>query len=132
MELCHYDLEDTIGSMAKGQGKVKLWTICEGLGQILRAVERVVAARVVHRNIKPNNIFIDMWGRFRMGDFGLARGLHMKQGEIATCYEGTNEFFAPEAASGLRSGSDLSKIDLFSVGVVLFQMITGKTPLGKP
>jgi len=92
--------------------------ICEGLSKAHRA-------GVIHRDIKPSNIVIDTERRARLVDFGLAS---VKGGEGLTrvgSTMGTVGYMSPEQVKG----KDVDKrTDLFAVGVVLYEMITGKKP----
>jgi eukaryotic-like serine/threonine-protein kinase len=85
----------------------------------------------VHRDIKPGNILIDSSGRVKVADFGLAR---MAVTDISTTLTargwavGTPHYIAPEQARG--HGLEDQRADIYSVGVMLYQMLTGKLPRG--
>ena len=83
---------------------------------------------IVHRDIKPHNIMIDDTGRPLVTDFGLAKNLVQDQtltlaGELI----GTPGYMAPEQAEGGAQNCD-ERTDIYSIGVVLFQLLTGKLP----
>lgn len=92
---------------------------------VLAGLEAVHAAGIIHRDIKPQNILIDGDGRAKIADFGIARAASdtgiTHTGQAA----GTAAYMAPEQASGGRI-SDAS--DLCAVGVVLFELVTGRLP----
>ncbi len=95
--------------------------ICDGLGA---AHDK----KVVHRDIKPSNIVIDAYGRPKILDFGLAAiqgGEHLtKTGSTL----GTMQYMSPEQVQGKETDH---RSDLFSLGVVLYELITGRTPFAR-
>ncbi|MBX2796020.1 MAG: serine/threonine protein kinase [Myxococcales bacterium] len=80
---------------------------------------------LVHRDIKPDNLMITPAGRVKVLDFGLAAVSHQHQGNTA----GTPIYMAPEQARGLAVDH---RSDLFAVGLVLFELITGEAVYGVP
>ncbi len=93
--------------------------------EIGRALSAAHAQRLVHRDVKPQNVLIDGEGRAKVTDFGIARSLEA-QGLTATGRVlGTTDYVSPEQALG-QEVSEQS--DLYSLGVVLFEMLTGEVP----
>jgi serine/threonine protein kinase/formylglycine-generating enzyme required for sulfatase activity len=86
---------------------------------------------IIHRDIKPSNIMLDRKGRVKVADFGLAKALNVDTPSFssATTTVGTPEFIAPEAhiAGTLVD----QRADIYAVGVMLYQMLTGQIPRGK-
>ncbi|MEP7287043.1 MAG: serine/threonine-protein kinase [Chloroflexota bacterium] len=82
---------------------------------------------IVHRDIKPGNVLLDSQGNPYMGDFGLARQLKFTSTMELSQPAGTIPYASSEQISG-RIGTPQS--DMFSLGVMLFEMLTGKLPLG--
>lgn len=80
---------------------------------------------VVHRDLKPSNIIIDREGHARIMDFGIARSLESKGITGAGMIIGTPEYMSPEQAEGQEVDQ---RSDIYSLGVMLFEMLTGRVP----
>ncbi|WP_440695678.1 Stk1 family PASTA domain-containing Ser/Thr kinase [Clavibacter nebraskensis] len=95
--------------------------------QVLTALEYSHRAGVVHRDIKPGNIMVTPTGQVKVMDFGIARAVSDTSATIAqtTAILGTARYFSPEQAKG---ESVDARTDLYSAGVVLFEMLTGQAP----
>ncbi len=83
---------------------------------------------VVHRDLKPTNILIDQSGRVVLTDFGIARG-HDDELSLTTGVIGTPHYMAPEQVSG---GVIDARADIYAMGLVLYEMITGGRAAGTP
>ena len=94
---------------------------------VLTALEYSHRAGVVHRDIKPGNIMITKSGQVKVMDFGIARAISDSATTVAqtTAFLGTAAYFSPEQAKG---ESVDARTDLYSTGVVLFEMLTGRPP----
>jgi hypothetical protein len=99
--------------------------------QLLDGLTAVHALGIVHRDLKPGNVLFDAAGRAVLTDFGLARPNSDTPLTSANAVLGTPAYMAPEQACG-----QLDQIgpatDLYSLGVVLYQMVTGKLPFEGP
>ncbi len=94
---------------------------------ILTALEYSHRAGVVHRDIKPGNVMVTHGGQVKVMDFGIARAISDSSATVAqtTAILGTAQYFSPEQA---RGESVDARTDLYSTGVVLFEMLTGQPP----
>ncbi len=95
--------------------------------RILSALRHAHEAGVVHRDIKPQNILVDRQGYIKVSDFGIARmvGANTSDIEKKQGIMGSVHYFSPEQAKG---GTATFASDLYSVGCVLYEMLTGKVP----
>jgi serine/threonine protein kinase len=94
---------------------------------ILTALEYSHRAGVVHRDIKPGNIMLTNSGQVKVMDFGIARAISDSSATVAqtTAILGTAQYFSPEQA---RGESVDARTDLYSTGIVLFELLTGRAP----
>ena len=137
MELCRTTMREVLDS-----GKpVDVDTVWVWLRQILEGLSHIHGQGITHRDLKPSNIFLDAQGRLRIGDFGLAR-FDVAEATDSSAVQpppaegagssalvvdsdlsgavGTFLYTAPEAARGLPVSS---KVDLFSVGIIAFELL---------
>ncbi len=91
------------------------------------ALEAAHGAGVIHRDITPSNLFLTKTGQVKLLDFGVARNVRepRSEGEIGAAIYGTPEYLAPEQAAGAEADE---RADLYSLGAVLYEMVTGMPP----
>ncbi|MBL9168937.1 MAG: protein kinase [Verrucomicrobiales bacterium] len=119
-----------VARMVQAKGKLPPADALEMLKQVCEAMEYAHQNGIVHRDLKPANLLITRQGRVKIADFGLAKHhdetlLGLTKTNVAI---GTPEFLAPEAWT---PGIQLDRrADLYSIGVTLYQMLTGEVPRG--
>src|SRR5271169_1915212 len=114
------------------EGKLSPREALKIVPQICEALQFAHDAGIVHRDIKPDNILLDKKGRVKIADFGIAKilgtaedpAIPVTQGAI-----GTPHYMAPEQVEKPQTVDH--RADIFSLGVVFYEMLTGELPLGK-
>ena len=93
--------------------------------QICRALEAAHAESVIHRDLKPQNIMLTQDGRVYVMDFGIARSAYLPGMTQTGALIGTPGYMSPEQARGEKL---TGRSDLFSLGVIFYELLTGKSP----
>jgi eukaryotic-like serine/threonine-protein kinase len=94
--------------------------------EVGRALQAAHGERLVHRDVKPQNVLLDPEGRAKVTDFGISRSLDAAEGLTATGRVlGTTDYVSPEQALG---EAVTEQSDVYSLGIVLFEMLTGRVP----
>jgi serine/threonine protein kinase len=93
--------------------------------EIGRALESAHLHRLVHRDVKPQNVLIDSDGRAKVTDFGIARSLEAQGLTAPGRVLGTTDYVSPEQALGQEV---TEQSDIYSLGIVLFEMLSGEAP----
>ncbi|MBO5179210.1 MAG: Stk1 family PASTA domain-containing Ser/Thr kinase [Clostridia bacterium] len=115
----------TLKEVINEDGKLK-WDIATNIAsQIASGLEQAHKNHIVHRDIKPHNIIITKDGVAKVTDFGIAKAVSNSTINAFGTTVGSVHYFSPEHA---RGGYTDEKSDLYSLGVVLYEMVTGKLP----
>ena len=107
-----------------GRGPAPIKVSIDYARQILAAVGFAHKHGIVHRDIKPHNVLVGPEGRLKVTDFGIARSGASQMTEVGSII-GTAQYLSPEQARGAPVDQTS---DLYSVGVVLYEMLTGQVP----
>jgi TonB family protein len=109
-----------------GRGGLDITRSTQILRGVAEALDYAHARGVIHRDVKPSNILLDEAGHVCVSDFGLARLMERGEGLTRTgSVAGTPHYMAPEQALGLAIDH---RCDIYSLGVVAYEMFTGTTP----
>jgi serine/threonine-protein kinase/endoribonuclease IRE1 len=102
--------------------------------QILSGLEFLHYRNILHRDLKPLNVLVDIAGRMKLADFGLSRVLSDEETTVDTFGKGTEEWMAPEvieARNGMEKGRFKRKSDVHAAGMIAFFILTkGEHPFG--
>jgi len=98
--------------------------------QIVRAVHYIHSKKIIHRDLKLENILLDRENRCKIVDFGLSDYVSGKDNTVTDA--GTEAYLAPEVYNGRSEHSDPFKIDSWALGVILYAMTHGKLPFSRP
>jgi serine/threonine-protein kinase len=116
---------ETLKDRIKRQGRLPVSEAVAYAIEIGRALECAHQHRLVHRDVKPQNVLIDADGRAKVTDFGIARSLEAHGLTATGRVLGTTDYVSPEQALGHEV---TPQSDIYSLGVVLFEMLTGEPP----
>jgi eukaryotic-like serine/threonine-protein kinase len=107
-----------------GRGPAPVHVAIDYTRKILDALRFAHRNGIVHRDIKPHNVIVDAEGRVKVTDFGIARAGTSQMTEVGSII-GTAQYLSPEQAKGAPVDQTS---DLYSVGVVLYELLTGNVP----
>jgi serine/threonine-protein kinase len=119
-----YVAGEPLNKLLAREKKLPLPTALQLAAEIADALDYAHAQGVIHRDVKPGNILVTQDGRAKIADFGIAK-LNLAHFTLPGRVLGTPAYMAPEQLSG--EGSD-GRSDLFSLGVILYAMVTGHSP----
>lgn len=116
----------TVKDLLRAGGRFQWPVVVEVASQICSALQHAHNHGVIHRDLKPGNLFLTTSADVKLGDFGIARDLKNADITAAGMTVGTHAYMAPEQITGDDSVS--GKADLYSLGCCLFEMLVGRTP----
>ncbi len=115
----------TLKDYIAGKGKLPWRVALKFASQICSALSHAHARKIIHRDIKPHNIMVTKDGSLKVMDFGIARATSASTMTIGAKVLGSAHYLSPEQA---RGGFTDERSDLYSLGVCLYEMVTGKVP----
>ncbi|TGO04832.1 putative serine/threonine-protein kinase pknL [Serinibacter arcticus] len=115
----------TLRTEIAGHGSLRLGRALEITSSVLDALAAAHRAGLVHRDVKPENVLLAVDGRIKVADFGLARAVSEATVASTGTLLGTVAYLSPEIVS---SGEANASADVYAVGVVLYEMLTGRPP----
>ena len=115
----------TLKEVIQERGKLSAPLACQITIRILSALEHAHRNGIVHRDIKPQNILVHADGHIKVADFGIARIANSSTLTKGDNVMGSVHYFSPEQARG--EGANATS-DLYSTGIVLYEMLTGRVP----
>jgi len=116
---------ETLLALLRRERRLPWRTAFDYAAQICRALKAAHDHGVIHRDLKPSNLLVDREGHLRLTDFGVAQLFDAERLTITGGVIGTAEYMSPEQAEGKRA---TKQSDLYSVGILLYVMITGRPP----
>jgi len=118
---------ESLGSMLKREGKLSVEQSAKVIQQTALGLSTAHDRGVVHRDIKPGNLMINSRGAVKIADFGIALSNHDLSKKLTTTGEfvGTPGYLSPEVCLGKPVDQ---RSDIFSLGIVFFEMLTGRMP----
>jgi serine/threonine-protein kinase len=118
---------ESLGSMLKREGKLSVEQSAKVIHQTALGLSTAHDRGVVHRDIKPGNLMINSRGAVKIADFGIALSNHDLSKKLTTTGEfvGTPGYLSPEVCLGKPVDQ---RSDIFSLGIVMFEMLTGRMP----
>jgi len=122
--------DDTLEAYLKKHGALSAEKVYELLSQIAPALNLVHERDIVHRDLKPANILFDENEKAHLADFGLAKWLQKQTTDSAGVGVGTPAYMPPEQMGDNTGPVVTARADIYSLGVILFEMLTGQHPFG--
>jgi eukaryotic-like serine/threonine-protein kinase len=115
----------TLKQYIQAHGPIVVPDTVDIMKQVTSAISHAHANGIVHRDIKPQNILIDNYGKVKVTDFGIATALSATSLTQTNAMLGSVHYLSPEQA---RGGIATKKSDIYSLGIVMFELLTGRLP----
>lgn len=123
--IMEYVKGQTLKEVIRQKGRLTAPVAAQITIRILSALQHAHQNGIIHRDIKPQNILVHADGHIKVADFGIARMANSSTLTKGDSVMGSVHYFSPEQAQG--KGTDVTS-DLYSVGVTLYEMLTGRVP----
>jgi predicted Ser/Thr protein kinase len=117
---------ETLSARLDREGRLDVPEALRLTAQVAEALDYAHSKGVIHRDLKPSNIMIEASGAVKVMDYGIARAQHLEGLTTTGAFLGTPSYVAPETVEAASQSAS----DLYSLGVVLFEMLTGSLPFG--
>ncbi|MGE5130380.1 MAG: protein kinase domain-containing protein [Sphingomonadaceae bacterium] len=118
----------TLQQMLRAPERLPLETVVDLAAQIAEGLDHAQRFAIVHRDVKPGNVMVSPSGRAKLTDFGVAYVPSSEVTQVGTAL-GSPRYMSPEQVLGLPIDP---RSDIFSLGSVLYEMLTGRTPFERP
>ena len=115
----------TLKDVIREYGRLNFNSTLDVAIQIAKALDCAHKNKIIHRDVKPQNIMVTQDGRVKVTDFGIAKSASSATITNTTTIMGSAHYFSPEQAKGSMVDA---RTDLYSLGIVLYEMATGKLP----
>jgi eukaryotic-like serine/threonine-protein kinase len=118
----------TVADLVAVEGPIEALRVAGIASDVCAALERAHGAGLIHRDVSSGNVMISSAGETKVTDFGIARVLDQRDQQTTAggnTVLGTAAYISPEQAQGLELDE---RTDIYSLGVVMFEMLTGRTP----
>ncbi|MGE0642586.1 MAG: serine/threonine-protein kinase [Nitrospira sp.] len=119
---------DNLRSLIRKTAPLPVHRVVQIAQQLASALAYAHSEGVIHRDIKPANVLFDKRGKVKLTDFGIAAALDEASITKAQDIIGTPEYMSPEQARGVKLDQLTGRSDLYSLGIVMYEMLTGRTP----
>ena len=118
-------LPESLGGVIQSGGPMQIERAADFAAQIAEGLGAAHALGIVHRDVKPQNVLVSPDGTLKVTDFGIARGAALSTMTATGAMMGTPHYMSPEQCRGERADV---RSDIYSLGCVLYQMLTGELP----
>jgi hypothetical protein len=115
---------ETLAARLDREGRLELSEAAHLTAQAAEALDYAHSKGVIHRDLKPSNIMVEPSGGVKVMDYGIARSQHLEEVTTTRTFLGTASYGAPEIVQGASQPAS----DIYSLGVVFFEMLTGNVP----
>ena len=116
---------EDLATIIRRSGALPPRQVARIVAETARALEAAHARGIIHRDVKPGNVLIGRDGRVKVTDFGIARAVAEAQMTLPGVTLGSVHYFSPEQARGEQA---TAASDIFSLGIVLYELLTGHRP----